>query len=108
MEKRDRAEKKDAAEKRDRAEKKDTVEKRVAVLAIIVQSRESVGSINAILHENADYIIGRMGLPHREKNMNIISVIFDAPADVINAASGKIGRLEGVSAKTLYAGVEGK
>ena len=55
-----------------------------------------------ILHEHAEYIIGRMGLPYRERGMNIISVAVDAPQDVINSLAGKIGRLEGVTAKTLY------
>ena len=74
----------------------------MAVMAIIVQDRENASKVNAILHDYAEHIIGRMGLPHREKNINIISVVFDAPADEINAASGKIGRLTGVSAKTLF------
>jgi len=78
------------------------MEKRVAVLAIIVQNRDSIGTVNTLLHDYAEHIIGRMGLPHREKNMNIISVILDAPGDAINALSGKMGRLPGVSAKTLY------
>jgi len=79
-----------------------SMDKRVAVLAIIVENRDSVARVNAILHEYADYIIGRMGIPHREKGISIISVIFDAPGDLINAASGMIGRLAGISAKTLY------
>ncbi|MCL2364258.1 MAG: iron-only hydrogenase system regulator [Defluviitaleaceae bacterium] len=77
-------------------------DKRVAVLAIIVENRDSVARVNAILHEYGEHIIGRMGIPHREKGISIISVIFDAPGDVINAASGKIGRLAGINAKTLY------
>ena len=78
------------------------METRVAVLAIIVNNRESVAKINDILHSYADNIIGRMGLPHRAQGINIITVIIDAPHDVISAMSGKIGRLTGVSAKTLY------
>ena len=78
------------------------MEKRVAVMAIIVYDRENAQKVNAILHEYADHVIGRMGLPHREKGMNIISVVFDAHSDTINAASGKIGRLEGVGVKTLF------
>lgn len=77
-------------------------ENRVAILAIIVKDRARAGEVNAILHAYGEHIIGRMGIPHREKGIAIISVIFDAPGDVINAASGKIGRLPGVNAKTLY------
>lgn len=78
---------------------------RVAILAIIAHDNGSAQEINAILHEHAEYaeyIIGRMGLPYRERGMNIISVAVDAPQDVINSLAGKIGRLEGVTAKTLY------
>ncbi|MCC8016208.1 MAG: iron-only hydrogenase system regulator [Clostridiales bacterium] len=75
---------------------------RVAVIGIIVENRSSVSSLNMLLSEYADYIIGRMGVPYGKKNINIISVAVDAPADVINALSGKIGRLEGVYAKTAY------
>ena len=75
---------------------------RVAIVAIIAHDNGSAQEINAILHEHAEYIIGRMGLPYRERGMNIISVAVDAPQDVINSLAGKIGRLEGVTAKTLY------
>ncbi|MDR3072473.1 MAG: iron-only hydrogenase system regulator [Clostridiales Family XIII bacterium] len=75
---------------------------RVAIVGIIVENRDSVEKINGILHEYADIIIGRMGLPYRERNMSIISVVVDAPQEVISAVSGKIGRLDGVSVKTVY------
>ena len=75
---------------------------RVAVMSIIVENPESVEVLNQILHENGEYIIGRMGIPYREKNINIISVAVDAPMNVINNISGKIGKLSGVSAKTAY------
>lgn len=75
---------------------------RVAILAIIAHDNGSAQEINAILHGHAEYIIGRMGLPYRERGMNIISVAVDAPQNVINSLAGKIGRLEGVTAKTLY------
>ncbi len=78
------------------------MDKRVAIMAIIVQNRESAESVNALLHEQGDYIIGRMGLPYKEKNVNIISIALDAPQDVINTLAGKIGELDGVSAKTLF------
>lgn len=75
---------------------------RIAVVGIIVERMESVGAVNEILHQYNSYIIGRMGLPYREKQVNIISVVLDAPADIISAVSGKLGRLPGVSSKALY------
>jgi len=80
----------------------ETTETRVAVVAIIVENNESVAVLNNILHDYADFIIGRMGLPYRQRGMNIISVVVDAPHDTISALSGKIGRLDGVNAKTVY------
>ena len=79
------------------------METRVAVLAIIVREGSSVQPFNELLHQYGQYIIGRMGVPYREKGVNIISVAMDAPGDVISALSGKLGRLEGVTAKTVYA-----
>lgn len=81
------------------------METRVAVIGIIVESSESVEKLNAILHEYGEHIIGRMGIPYREKNINVISIAVDAPQDIISALSGKIGRLGGVSAKTAYSNV---
>lgn len=78
---------------------------RVAVIGIIVENRDSAASLNAILSEYGDYIIGRMGVPYHKRNINIISIAIDAPQDVINTLGGKIGRLGGVSAKTAYANV---
>lgn len=78
---------------------------RVAVIGIIVEERESVSSLNDMLSEYGCYIIGRMGVPYSKKNINIISIAIDAPQDVINTLSGKIGRLPGVSAKTAYSNV---
>ena len=78
------------------------METRVAIVAIIVEKGEAVAALNDILHDYSEHIIGRMGLPYRQKNVNIISVMVDAPHDVISALSGKIGRLEGVNAKTVY------
>ena len=79
------------------------METRVAVLAVIVQEGSSVQALNELLHQYGPYIIGRMGVPYRERGVNIISVAVDAPADAISALSGKIGRLEGITAKTVYA-----
>ena len=78
---------------------------RVAVMSIIVEKPDSVEKLNQILHENGQYIIGRMGIPYREKKINIISIALDAPQDVISAMSGKIGNLSGVSVKTAYSAV---
>ena len=75
---------------------------RVAVISIIVEQRDSAAAVNQLLHEVGGYIIGRMGIPYRAKGVNIISVVIDAPQDVISALSGKIGRLPGVSTKTAY------
>ena len=75
---------------------------RVAVIAIIVENSGSVSSLNSILHEYGEYIIGRMGIPHRSNGINIISVAIDAPQDVINTIAGKVGNLDGISAKTVY------
>ena len=78
---------------------------RVAVIGIIVENEESVEKLNAVLHEYSGYIIGRMGVPYRARRINVISVAVDAPNDVISALAGKIGDLEGVSAKTAYSTV---
>ena len=78
---------------------------RVAVIAIIIENSESAEGVNNILHNYRQYIIGRMGIPYREKGINIISVAVDAPEQEITALSGKIGRLKGVSAKTAYSKV---
>lgn len=78
------------------------METRVALLGIIVENWDAVGALNQILHEYADYIIGRMGIPYSKKEMNIISIAMDAPQQVISAVSGKIGMMEGVSSKVIY------
>ena len=79
------------------------METRVALIGIIVEQESSAAALNALLHEYGGYIIGRMGLPYRERGVNIISVVLDAPQDKIAALSAKIGRLPGVTAKTVYA-----
>ena len=83
------------------------METRAAVIGIIVEDMTSVGQLNSVLHDYVDYIIGRMGIPYREKNISIISIAIDAPQDVINALSGKIGRIKGISAKTAYSNIGG-
>lgn len=81
------------------------MEKRVAVMGIIVENTEVIQEVNGILHEYAQYIIGRMGIPYREKNISIISIAIDALQDEISALSGKIGKLPGISVKTAYSNV---
>lgn len=78
------------------------METRVAVMGIIVEDTDSVEALNGLLHDYGAYIIGRMGIPYRERNISIVSVAIDAPQDVISALSGKIGKLPGISVKTAY------
>lgn len=78
------------------------MERRIALIGIIVENPESVENINQILHENAGYIIGRMGLPYRQHNLSIISVVLDAPQDVISKISGRLGMLPGINVKTIH------
>lgn len=78
------------------------METRVALLAIIVENRDSAEKLNAILHQYGKYIIGRMGIPYEKKGISVISVAMDAPQDEIAALSGKIGNLPGISVKAAY------
>ncbi len=80
---------------------------RIALIGSIVENTEAVEELNRLLHEYGGYIIGRMGIPYRERKVNIISVAVDAPQDVVSALSGKIGRLRGITAKTVYSKVKG-
>ena len=82
------------------------METRVAVMGIIVEDMNSVEQLNVMLHEYAPYIIGRMGIPYRERGINVISVALDAPQDAISALAGKVGNLDGVSAKVAYSNVK--
>lgn len=75
---------------------------RVALVGIIVEDREAAARINGLLHEYGEYIIGRMGIPYRGRQMNIISVVLDAPQSVVSALSGKLGMIPGVSSKCVY------
>ena len=81
------------------------METRVAVMGIIVENLDSVETLNSLLHEYGQYIVGRMGLPYREKKINIVSIAIDAPQDTIAALAGKIGAIAGVSVKTAYSNV---
>ena len=83
------------------------METRVAVMSIIVENPESVQVLNDLLHQYGEYIIGRMGLPYRKRNISIISIALDVPQNTIAALAGKVGGLKGVSVKTAYSGVIG-
>lgn len=78
------------------------METRVALIGIIVENPDSVEKMNALLHEYGSWIMGRMGVPYREKGMSIISIVIDAPMNQISSLSGKLGMLDGVSTKTIY------
>jgi len=78
------------------------MEERIAVISIIVENTESAKSVNEVLHEYGSYIIGRMGIPYHKKNISLISVSLDAPVEVINALTGKLGNLPDVQAKANY------
>lgn len=76
---------------------------RIALIGIVVENSDSVEQLNSLLSQYGNYIIGRMGIPYREKSLSIISIAMDAPNNVISALSGKIGMLPGISSKTIYA-----
>ena len=77
------------------------LEKRLAIISIIVEDRSKSAQINALLSEFGEFIVGRMGIPYRERNLSVMCVVVDAPAEIINKLTGKIGMLDGVTAKTL-------
>ena len=78
------------------------METRIAVMGIIVENMDSVEKLNLLLHDYRIYIIGRMGIPYKDKGISIVSVAVDAPQDVISTMTGKIGNLSGISVKTAY------
>lgn len=78
------------------------MERRIAILGIIVEREDSVEQVNELLHQYREYIIGRMGMPYREREISVISIVMDASTDIVSALSGKMGMLEGVSAKAVY------
>ena len=81
---------------------------RVAVMSIIVENMDSVEPLNALLHENGQCIIGRMGIPYHKRGVSIISIALDASQDAIAALAGKVGNLKGISVKTAYSSVISK
>ena len=78
------------------------METRLALIGIIVGKRDETTKLNELLHEYGEYIVGRMGVPYKDKDINVISIIIDAPQDTISALSGKLGMLPNVSTKTIY------
>ncbi len=81
------------------------METRIAVIGIIIENTDSVEKLNALLHDYSKYIISRMGLPYRQKNINVVSIAIDAPQDETASLTGKIGKLDGVSVKTAYSNI---
>ena len=81
------------------------MESRVAVISIIVEKGEAVSALNSLLHEYSEFIIGRMGIPYRARQINIICLAIDAPNDKINALTGALGRIEGIAAKATYSSI---
>lgn len=84
------------------------METRVAVMSIILENRDTAEKLNGLLHQYGEYIIGRMGIPYRQRGIHLIAVALDAPQDVISSLAGKIGTLPGVQVKTAYSGVINK
>ena len=85
------------------AEKRRIMENRVSVISIIIEDADAAPRVNDLLHENRNYVIGRMGIPYKERGVSIISVVLDAPGAVTSALSGKLGMIKGVTTKTLTA-----
>ncbi len=84
---------------------KKAVEHRISLVGIIVEAPDAVEKVNRILHEYADFVIGRMGIPYRQEKLSIISVVLDAPSEIVGALSGKLGMIENVSVKSLQSKV---
>ena len=75
---------------------------RIAVLSIIVEDSESTAKLNEMIHDYAEYVVGRMGIPYKEKGVSVLSVVLDAPVEITNALTGKLGKIENVSVKALF------
>ena len=80
----------------------ESMENRIAAVSVIVEDPESVEALNSILHGYSAYVIGRMGIPYREKGVSVICLVLDAPTDTVNALTGKLGRLNGITARAVY------
>ena len=81
------------------------METRIALIGIIVENKDSAKRINDILHEYGDFIVGRMGIPYSKRSVSVISIVMDAPNDIISALAGKLGMIPQVSIKTVYSKV---
>ena len=81
------------------------METRIAIIGIIVEDTSTTGRVNELLHGCSEYIIGRMGIPYRDAGVNVICIALDAPQNMINTLAGEIGRMKGVSAKTIYSNI---
>lgn len=77
------------------------MEKKIAVVAVIVSNIDSVARVNQIFHEFSDYVLGRLGIPYKEKGVNVISIVLDAPSEILNSLSGKLGMIDGVKSKVM-------
>jgi len=78
------------------------METRIAIIGIVVENPDSVEKLNSILHEYGEFVVGRMGIPYPKRHISVISIVVDAPNDVISALSGKLGMLPNVNTKTIY------
>ncbi|MBS7225335.1 MAG: iron-only hydrogenase system regulator [Clostridiaceae bacterium] len=74
---------------------------RIALVGIVVENADATEYLNLILHEYSAYIVGRMGIPYHDRGISIISVVMDAPQNIISALAGKLGQLHGVNVKTI-------
>ena len=79
----------------------ENAENKIAIVAVVIKNKDSVARVNAVFHDYADFVLGRLGVPYKEKNVNIISVAIDAPQTVLNSLSGKLGMIDGVSSKLM-------
>ncbi len=79
----------------------ENAENKIAIVAVVIKNKDSVARVNAVFHDYADFVLGRLGVPYKEKNVNIISVALDAPQTVLNSLSGKLGMIDGVSSKVM-------
>lgn len=79
------------------------MDNKIAVVAIMITDEDSVGAVNSLLHDFREYVVGRMGIPYRQRSVNVISVVMDAPSEKVNCLSGKLGMISGVKSKVLTA-----
>ena len=79
----------------------ENAENKIAIVAVVIKNKDSGARVNAVFHDYADFVLGRLGVPYKEKNVNIISVALDAPQTVLNSLSGKLGMIDGVSSKLM-------